>query len=122
MASYLSGAKDPRGKALTGYPSFGQNEDMPALMTSAGVIDLHSSANISGVVYTPNLVEIEQKQEGGEVQYISGAIVGGNGIYLESNSCGGGIGVIFDPETSDSLNVNAVSTSTIKKKGLRKVQ
>ncbi len=77
-------------------------------------MDIHHEANISGVVYSPDFVEIEQKKKDNEVQYINGAVIGGTGIYLESNSCGGGIAVILDPDTFDNLKVNA-SLSAMKK-------
>ncbi len=77
-------------------------------------MDIHHEANISGVVYSPDLVEIEQKKKNNEVQYISGAVIGGAGIYLESSSCGGGIAIILDPDTFDKLKVNA-SVSGLQK-------
>jgi hypothetical protein len=114
VTTFDSGSKDPRGVALSGHTSFGQNEDMPALMYSGGILDIHHEANISGVVYSPDFVEIEQKKKDNEVQYINGAVIGGAGIFLESNSCGGGIAVILDPDTFDNLKVNA-SLSAIKR-------
>jgi len=105
VATFDSGSKDPRGVALSGHTSFGLNEDMPALMYSGGILDIHHEANISGVVYSPDFVEIEQKKKNNEVQYINGAVIGGAGIYLESSSCGGGIAVILDPHTFDKLKV-----------------
>ena len=74
-------------------------------------MDIHHEANISGVVYSPDFVEIEQKKDDGMVQYINGAVIGGAGIYLESNSCGGGIAIILDPTTFDNLKVNASPSS-----------
>ncbi|MBI3815662.1 MAG: hypothetical protein HY279_14490 [Nitrospinae bacterium] len=105
VKTYNSGAKDPRGRSIGAYTPFGQNEDLPALMYTGGIVDIHHAANISGVVYTPNFVEIEQKQGIGEVQYINGAVVAGAGIFIESNNCGGGIGVVYDPDVLDNLNV-----------------
>ncbi len=117
VGTYASGSKDPRGKTLSGYESFGPYEDMPALMYSGGIVDIHHEANISGVVYTPDFVEIEQKKKNNEVQYINGAIFAGNGIYLESNDCSGGIGVVYDPDTLDSLKVSP-TPSAMKKASL----
>ncbi|MCZ6450360.1 MAG: hypothetical protein O6918_05780, partial [Deltaproteobacteria bacterium] len=114
VVTFDSGSKDPRGVALSGHTSFGQYEDMPALMYSGGIVDIHHEANISGVVYSPDFVEIEQKKKDNEVQYINGAVIGGAGIFLESNSCGGGIAVILDPLTFDNLKVNA-SLAAIKR-------
>ncbi len=68
VASISGGVKDPKGKAITGYEPFGQTEDMPAMMYSGGIVDVHHDANISGVVYTPEFIEIEQKEKNNEVQ------------------------------------------------------
>ncbi len=114
VAAYDSGSKDPRGKTLTGYESFGAHEDMPALMYSGGIVDIHHEANVSGVVYTPDFVEIEQKKKNNEVQYINGAVFAGNGIYLESNDCGGGIGIVYDPDTLDNLKVTPTPSAMAK--------
>ena len=120
VSTFDSGSKDPRGVALSGHTSFGQYEDMPALMYSGGIVDVHHEANISGVVYSPDFVEIEQKKKDNEVQYINGAVIGGAGIFLESNSCGGGIAVILDPLTFDNLKVNASLESMQKVSWKRK--
>ncbi len=119
VATFDSGSKDPRGVALSGHTSFAQNEDMPALMYSGGILDIHHEANISGVVYSPDFVEIEQKKKNNEVQYINGTVIGGAGIFLESSSCGGGIAVILDPDTFDKLKVNA-SVSNLEKRAWKR--
>ena len=108
--------KNPRGVALSGgHQPFGPYEDMPALMYSGGIVDIHHAANISGVVYTPNFIEIEQKTiADDQVQYINGVVIAGNGIYLESRAGGGGIAVVYDPDTMDSLLVQAGSGSLAK--------
>ncbi len=108
VVSYSGGVKDPKGKAITGYEPFGQTEDMPAMMYSGGIVDVHHDANISGVVYTPDFIEIEQKEKNNEVQYVNGAVIAGAGIYLESNTCGGGIAVVYDPDTLDDLKVTPI--------------
>ncbi len=77
-------------------------------------MDIHHEANVSGVVYTPDFVEIEQKKKNNEVQYINGAVFAGNGIYLESNTCSGGIGVVYDPDTLDNLKVTPIPSAMIK--------
>jgi len=62
VTTFNSSSKDRRGKTLSGYESFGPYEDMPALMNSGGIVDIHHEANISGVVYTPDFVEVEQRK------------------------------------------------------------
>jgi len=49
-------------------------------MYNIGILDIHGNANISGVLYTPSFVEIENKQNG-QIQYFNGSIIGGGGIF-----------------------------------------
>lgn len=66
---------------LTGW------EDFPALAFAGGVLDMHAHANISGMLYTPDSAEMEAKTDKPAVfQYVSGAILVGNGIFLEGKS------------------------------------
>ena len=80
MTTFNSGSKDPRGKTLSGYESFGPYEDMPALMYSGGIVDIHHEANISGVVYTPDFVEVEQKKKTTRFSISTGRFLQGTGF------------------------------------------
>lgn len=74
---------------LTKMPNFFDTgwEDLPAFAFAGGLLDVHAFANISGMMYTPDSCEIESNgdhtaNESGAQEYISGAIVAGNGIWL----------------------------------------
>lgn len=105
-------SKSPVGKSLTGFASFSNTEDYPALMYKSGVVDIHGAANISGAVYTPHFIEIEQKQTG-QVQYIHGALISGAGVYLEDDDGAHGMAIVFDPTTFDSLLVAKPEFTTL---------
>jgi hypothetical protein len=83
------------------YQNFTASDDLPALMYSIGVVDIHGSVNISGVCYTPSYMEIENKTSGG-TQYFKGTLLMGNGIYYENTSAATSI-ISFDPAAVDSL-------------------
>jgi len=61
-------------------------EDFPAMIYAGGVLDMHHNANISGMVYSPDSIEIEAWDEGRRNRtirkYINGALLFGNGIVL----------------------------------------
>jgi hypothetical protein len=74
---------------LTKMPNFFSTgwEDLPAFAFAGGLLDVHAFANISGMLYTPDSCEIESNgnhtaNESGAQEYISGAIIAGNGIWL----------------------------------------
>ncbi|MDX8395477.1 MAG: hypothetical protein R8K22_03585, partial [Mariprofundaceae bacterium] len=83
--------------------------DMPAQMYAGGLVDMHQEVNISGVVYTPGQLELEQKKQvlnnipglpgwvldtgapGGQtsanrnaIQYINGLIITGAGVFMKA--------------------------------------
>ncbi len=67
-------------------------EDLPALAFAGGLLDVHGDMNASGMLYTPDSCEIEAHKgsevpggstSAGPFQYVSGAILAGNGIWLE---------------------------------------
>ncbi|MES0372560.1 MAG: hypothetical protein ABUK11_09825, partial [Mariprofundaceae bacterium] len=88
-------------------------EDLPALSFAGGVLDMHGHANISGMLYTPDSGEIEAKQ--GKIapnQYVNGAMLIGNGIYLQDGGTGdySMIAVTFNGDTFDQLRAAAQVT------------
>lgn len=87
---------------LPTYQNFTAGDDLPAMMYTIGVLDLHGNANISGVMYTPSYMEIENKTAGA-TQYIKGALIMGNGIYYENTSSGSTSIISFDPTAVDAL-------------------
>lgn len=83
------------------YQNFSASDDLPALIYSIGVVDLHGNLNISGVCYTPSYMEIENKADG-QTQYIRGSLIMGNGIYYENTHASTSI-ISFDPGAVDAL-------------------
>lgn len=69
------------------YQNFTTSDDLPAVMYTTGGLDLHGNANISGMMYTPSYIEIENLTSG-NTQYIRGSVIMGNGIYYQNTSAG----------------------------------
>jgi hypothetical protein len=92
-AVYANSAKNPANinVAPYGYQNFTPIDDLPALVSTIGVVDLHGPLNVSGNVYTPSYAEIENKAPNGtdQTQYIKGSVITGNGFYFENTSVGG---------------------------------
>ncbi len=84
-----------------GFENFADRDDMPALMFNTGIVDLHDACNVCGLVYGPSFIEIENKE--GNLQYFSGSIMGGAGVYVEGNKTQGNTIIKFDPNTIDML-------------------
>src|SRR4029077_6967500 len=84
------------------YQNFSAFDDLPALVYSIGVVDIHGNTDISGVCYTPSYMEIENKASSG-TQYFKGALIMGNGIYYENTTSGAKSVIRFDPGSVDSL-------------------
>ena len=76
-------------------------EDLPALLYSIGILDMHGNANVCGVMYTPSFCEIENKKSD-QIQYFKGSIITGLGIYFENNNASTSI-VSYDAKTLDYL-------------------
>jgi hypothetical protein len=85
------------------YPNILPSQTLPALVYSSGIIDLHGPVDISGVVYTPNYMEIEELS-GGQSQYIRGSVIVGDGIYVENVAVPASSTTIsYDPNTLNNL-------------------
>jgi len=112
-----AGNKAPYEVDITGsgFDNFKQGDDFPALMFNTGIVDMHDIVNISGVVYGPSLVEIENKL--GLTQYVNGAIIAGEGIMLESNSTSGITAIRQDFGTVGNLATNNNMGKTIESTG-----
>lgn len=83
---YSNPAKNPINADIStqGYPNFTGREHLPALAYNTTVMDFHGPLNISGSIFSPSYMEIENKYSN-QVQYIKGKLIGGSGIYLENN-------------------------------------
>jgi hypothetical protein len=100
---YYDNSKNPVNInfATTGFANFVPGEDLPAMMYSMGTLDIHGSANISGVCYTPSYMEIENKKAG-QIQYFRGSMIMGLGILYQNKIAATSI-ISFDPPSLDSL-------------------
>ncbi|HXS69703.1 MAG TPA: hypothetical protein VN761_12725, partial [Candidatus Polarisedimenticolia bacterium] len=101
---YTDATKNPTNIDITskGYANFQAGDDFPAEIYTIGVLDMHGPADISGVLYTPSYMEIENKQSS-QTQYIRGSLIMGNGIYYENNQNGSTSIISYDSGAVDSL-------------------
>jgi hypothetical protein len=101
---YADPTKDPARINIVpyGYQNFTTNDDLPALVYSIGVVDLHGPLDISGALYTPSYMEIENKQPD-QIQYIKGCVIMGAGIYFENTQRGSTSIISYGANTVDSL-------------------
>ncbi len=105
-------AKDPRNVDISalGYTNFAAGDDLPALMFDTGTVDIHGETNISGTVYSPSYMEIENHNNR---QYFNGSIIGGAGIYVNGNNGSNASQTfVFDPNAVDSLATFANEAKT----------
>ncbi|MBI5774028.1 MAG: hypothetical protein HZA89_09840 [Verrucomicrobia bacterium] len=106
--------------ALTaaGFAPFTATDDLPAIMYNIGVFDIHGSANVCGVIYSPNYMEIENKnpagRAGGSTQYFSGSIITGGGVFLDNGDVKNRTVVSFDPLALDKLATQGNKGKVIK--------
>jgi hypothetical protein len=86
------------GTAVT-MPNFFSTdwEDLPAMAFAGGLFDVHGFMNTSGMLYTPDSCEIEAhsgselpggSNSAGPFQYVNGALLVGNGLWLEDQNTG----------------------------------
>jgi hypothetical protein len=103
-AVYLNPAHNPTNINIQpyGYTNFVAIDDLPALVYTVGVVDLHGPLNICGAMYTPSYMEIENKQPN-QTQYIKGCVIMGNGIYYENNQRGSTSIISYDNSAVDAL-------------------
>lgn len=95
-----------------GYANFAPGDDLPALLYNASAMDLHGDLNICGVVYCPNLIEIETKADG-QTQYLRGALIAGGGVYVENLRAATTI-VSYDPATVNALAVSGTKGRCVR--------
>ena len=86
-------------------------EDIPALMYQGGLVHLSHQINISGMIYVPEVLVVEQNTPN-LVQYINGAVLVRDGFFVGS-STGGTTLLSHDRTVYDQLPIsehNRVST------------
>jgi hypothetical protein len=82
------------------YAKFSKSDALPALMYNNAILDIHGGCNISGVVYSPCFMEIENH---GSLQYFKGMLIGGGGIFIDNNGVAKGNVVSYDPNCVKNL-------------------
>ena len=86
-------------------------EDIPVYMYTGGLVDMHHHVNVSGLVYIPQGVELEQK-EASSRQYIMGGLIVRDTFYIEAKT--GGITVIAgDPQSISNIKVFSSAVSGV---------
>ena len=75
---------------------------MPAIMFDNGTVDIHHETNISGALYSPSFMEIENQH--GERMYFNGIVIAGGGVYVDGSSdAGASQNFIYDATVIDNL-------------------
>jgi len=92
--------------------------DIPAEMYAGGLVDMHQHSNTSGVLYTPDQLELELKS--GPVanarQYINGIVITGAGVFMKDETGGVGRAIIaYDDTSIDKLPVNSTTFKSQRK-------
>lgn len=114
--TFSNPAKEPSQldiKSSYGYENFAPGDDLPALMYNIGILDIHGSANICGVVYTPSFMEIENKGSG-TTQYFNGSLITGGGVLLDNGNTGSKTVVSYDPNALDRLATSGSKGKTVQ--------
>jgi Tfp pilus assembly protein PilX len=98
--------KDP----TTGYGLLDETwKDLPGEIYAGGIIDMHTHANIGGVVYTPGALDWEPgnsdyANNDNHLAYISGAIITGYGSYVKNKVTDARYVVSYGSDSVDNLN------------------
>lgn len=114
--TYTDSTKNPVNIDITGagYQNFTTADDLPTLVNTIGLVDLHNSLNISGVLYTPSYMEIENKHND-DTQYIKGEVIMGSGIYLENTQTA--TTVLSRNSGRSALTISACSSNSLALRG-----
>jgi len=102
-AAISDSAKNPLNIDITskGFQNFAANDDLPALIYNIGMLTIQGNANVSGVVYTPGFLDLEETGVN-QVQYFKGSLIAGSGVYVENGDYSTTI-VSYDPNAIDLL-------------------
>ncbi|MEQ1556061.1 MAG: hypothetical protein ABL915_04605 [Gallionella sp.] len=119
--------KTPAASASTGILTINEVrgnvfEDIPVYLYSGGLVDMHYHTNISGLVYVPQSLELEARNEssgkgmgpgGGNLalngrQYVSGAVVMRDGFYIESRAGAPSTITVFSSNPQSISNIRVL--------------
>ncbi len=62
------------------------NQDIPVYLYSGGLVDMHSHANVSGLVYVPQAFEMEAETENNLRQMIMGSLIVKDGFFIKAKN------------------------------------
>jgi len=101
--AYSTASRNPTNINITskGFENFTASDDMPAVIYSTACLDIHGNCNISGVLYTPCYVEMENLKDG-QTQYIKGMVIMGSGMYYKNTKAATNI-ISYDTASVDAL-------------------
>jgi type II secretory pathway pseudopilin PulG len=100
--------------AATGYGLIDADwKDIPSMMYSGGLLDMHAHSNMNGIIYSPGPLEWEPGNStydtGVHLSYISGSIITGYGQYTKNNNSAHRYIIVFDKQAVDNVNSNALT-------------
>ena len=111
-----------KGATQQSMPNFYSTdwEDFPAFAFAGGLLDVHGFMNCSGMLYTPDSLEIEAhsgselpggSSSAGPFQYENGAMLVGNGFYLQDQNTNDHsmIAISYNYNSFDRLRSGAAS-------------
>ncbi len=84
-------------------------EDIPVYLYTGGLVDMHGHVNVSGLVYVPQAMELEQNVAGAR-QFIMGAIIVRDGFFVETKVKNGVAGItviVSDPMSFSNIRTVA---------------
>jgi len=86
-------------------------EDIPALISTGGVLSINYHVNISGLIYAPGALEMIQLNKGIPArQYINGSVIAKRGFYIEAIGDNGSITFISNnPDNYAKIEVSPKS-------------
>ena len=92
-----------------GTTPYAPGDDLPALVSTRGVLEMLDSLNVSGMMFSAGLVAIDNVHDA--MQFIDGAILSGGGVYLANKGEQGALVVSYNASVLDRL---ATLSSTMR--------
>jgi hypothetical protein len=83
------------------YSPYAEGDDLPALAYRLGTIDVDGTANVGGVVFSPDFIEIQNMAR--TMQYFWGMVLSGGGVYVQDLGGQGQIGIVQGRGALDRL-------------------
>ena len=102
---------------LTGYGLIDADwKDIPSMMYSGGLLDMHAHSNMNGIIYSPGPLEWEPGNSSydagktqGHLSYITGSIITGYGQYTKNKRSMDRYVIVFDKQAVDNISTRNVT-------------